>query len=351
MPIVAEHAPELHARITRRVAMRYDAGARADLDRPPHVRAASGLTWFKEYLAIVQDDANWLALIDARDRVHAIPLPPDTDTGARVFDVGRGNKHRKIDLEACITVPGDDGDPTTNELIGFGSGSHVGREWLLRVHEGRPLGDHRERHRDPEAGLDIEAEFVNVRRFYDSLRATTDFAGAGLNIEGAVALADGDTILLFNRGNAPTDGTTPAVDATARISWRALRRHLEDPEGVAPPALGAIQPYDLGTLDGVRLTFSDAEDMGGPILYSASAENPETDAIAGSVLGVLHADGRARWATVRDEAGELFRGKIEGLSHQPGQSRKIHFVIDDDDETIPSEIFEAELSGPWPFAT
>src|SRR3546814_5728420 len=53
-----------------------------------------------------------------------------------VFSRDRGNKHEKFDLEACTTVPGEGG----HELIGFGSGSHPGREWILRVHEGASFG-------------------------------------------------------------------------------------------------------------------------------------------------------------------------------------------------------------------
>ena len=42
------------------------------------------------------------------------------------------------------------------------------------------------------------------------------------------------------------------------------------------------------------------------------------------------------------EAG--LRGKIEGLSRDVRDPRKVHFVIDDDDETVPSEIFDAVLN-------
>ncbi len=133
MPVyrTARRDPQLEAHVVRRVAMTYDAGPSEPDDRPPHVRAASGLSAFKEYLAVIQDDANWLALIDADGRIHALPLPPGP-SGARVFSRDRGNKHEKFDLEACTTVPGEG----SHELIGFGSGSHVGREWILRVHEG-----------------------------------------------------------------------------------------------------------------------------------------------------------------------------------------------------------------------
>ena len=45
-------------------------------------------------------------------------------------------------------------------------------------------------------------------------------------------------------------------DATAKVSWPALAAHLADPESAAPPALEHVTRYDLGTLDGVRRSFS-----------------------------------------------------------------------------------------------
>lgn len=339
--IVARNEPALAARVVSERDMSYNDGPSDEHDRPPHVRAASGLSMFKEYLAVVQDDANWLALIDGDDVVHALPLPAAAESGSRVFSAGRGNKHEKFDLEACVTVPGADGP----ELIGFGSGSRRGREWILRLHEGeRMTATLSEQAAHAELGVDLTAEFLLAERFYEALRKTTAFAGSGLNIEGAVPLDD-DWIRLFQRGNARAAGGLEPVDATADISWRALAAHLADPVNVAPPALRNIRRYDLGTLDGVRLTFSDADNLGeGRILYSASAEDRETDAIMGSALGVIEADGQAVWTELVDLDGTRFRGKIEGLSRHAREPDAVYFVIDDDDETVPSKIFEARLS-------
>jgi len=342
--IKAHHDPHLSARVVREQPMTYLEGPSEADDRPPHVRAASGLVAFKEYLAVIQDDANWLALVDADDQVHAVALPPAPLSGARIFSGARGTTGEKFDLEACIVLPGSRGP----ELIGFGSGSHRGREWILRVHESQTLGATlSERAAHTRLGLDLEAEFLNAEPFYDSLRATPEFAGAGLNIEGAVAI-DADTIRLFQRGNAPERGGLPPVDASGDVSWRSLAAHLAAPRSVAPPAIANVRRYDLGRLAGVRLTFSDAEPIGGDrILYSASAEDPETDAIAGSALGVIEPDGRARWSEIADAQGGRFEGKIEGLSRDPEQRSRVRFVIDDDDETVPSKLFEAELGGDF----
>ncbi len=333
--------PDLEAHVTARRPMVYEEGPCDVEDRPAHVRAASGLSAFNEYIAVIQDDANWLALIDVNERITAVPLPPGP-SGARLFSKSRGNKKEKFDLEACIAIPGTGG----HELVGFSSGSRKGREWILRVRGASPSTGSSSRAKRPaeQIASAFEAEFLEALPFYEAMRSNVEFSGAGLNIEGAVALGD-DRILLFQRGNAkPHDGLEP-VDATAELSWAALCAHLAAPHEVQPPALAKITTYELGTLDGVRLTFSDAEYLGrGRILFSASAEEESTGRIAGSILGVIEADGSAHWTELVDEESRAFRGKIEGLSRDLRDPRKVHFVIDDDDETVPSEIFEAVLS-------
>ena len=323
--------------------MVYAEGACDVEDRPAYVRAASGLSAFNEYIAVIQDDANWLALVDVNERITAVPLPPGPN-GARLFSKSRGNKKDKFDLEACITVPGSAG----HELVGFSSGSRIGREWILRVREVRPSA-HLLAGAVPseQIAAAFDAEFLEAAPFYQSLRSKSEFAGAGLNIEGAITLDD-DRILLFQRGNAkPHNGLDP-VDATAELSWAALCAHLTAPHEVEPPAITDVTSYELGRLDGVRLTFSDAEYLGADrILFSASAEEESTGRIAGSVLGVIEADGSAHWAELLDEDGQPFRGKIEGLTRNLQEPTKVHFVIDDDDETIPSELFEATLSSSF----
>jgi hypothetical protein len=134
------------------------------------------------------------------------------------------------------------------------------------------------------------------------------------------------------------------VDATADISWSALSEHLTK-LGAPPPSLHNVRTYDLGQLGGVRLTFSDAEHLGGGrVLFSASAEHPKTGEIVGSVLGLIDPAGEARWTELIDQDGNTFRGKIEGLTMDWRDPHKVHFVVDDDDEDAPSNIFEAVLS-------
>lgn len=321
----AEEETRWSARVIAARDMTYCDGPSDEDDRPAHVRAASGLSAFRERLAVIQDDANWLALIDADQQVTAIPLPA-SPAGDRVFSKKRGNQTEKYDLEACVAVCSGE----TEELVGFSSGSRPEREWVLRV-------------RDDENG-ELNGEFTPAPAFYAAMRDNRGFSGACLNIEGALSLDD-DCIRLFQRGNAEPCDDLQAIDATADFSWAALCEHLSGPDKQPPPQLGNVRTYELGELSGVRLTFSDAEHLGqGRVLYSASAEDPESGEIRGSVLGIIEADGRARWTHLFDEEGEPFNGKIEGLTLDASDPGKVYFVIDDDDEDTPSRIFHAEVS-------
>jgi hypothetical protein len=105
-----------------------------------------------------------------------------------------------------------------------------------------------------------------------------------------------------------------------------------------------VTRYDLGQLNGVRLTFSDAEHLGdNRILFSGSAERPG-GSISGSAIGLIDVARHVRWTEISSEDGSPFRSKIEGLSLAVGKPGTIRFVIDDDDETAPSEMFKAEFS-------
>lgn len=330
--------PGLEARIVRRIPMHYADGADPSLDRPGHVRAASSVTWLGDRLALVQDDANFVALVDPLTGLaDAVTLPAGKDD-ARTFDVVRGNKKHKLDLEAMTRVPVDDGAL----LLAFGSGSKKRREQVLRLRfDGR--GDR------PTPG---DPDLIPLPDFYAALRGTPEFAGSDMNIEGALFL-DG-VIRLFGRGNgAAKDGLHP-LDATCDIDWTALAAHLAQPDRDTLPVISRVTQYDLGDVDGIRYGFTDAiRATRTRVLYSAAAEaskDAENDGeVGGSSLGVLASDGHAAgaWAPVLDADGRPFGGKIEGLVLDPSDPRRALVVVDVDDHTCPSELCEVVLSGPW----
>ena len=157
------------ANAVRRVAATPDPA----LDRPAHVRDGSGVALLGRRLAVVQDDANFLALVEPRSGVvDAVPLPAGPG-GLRQFDDGRANKADKLDLEACVAVPDDERGGL--RLLAFGSGSTARRE---RVAEAR--------------GLDGAAPALTLHElpaFYAALRAVPAFAGSELNVEGVLYAA------------------------------------------------------------------------------------------------------------------------------------------------------------------
>ena len=125
--------PALEARIVEQHALYYQDGAQLAADRPAHVRAASSLARVPAGIAVVQDDANFVALIDvATAGVTAIDLPRGRE-GARQFDDVRGNKRWKLDLEACFAVESGAG----TRLIVLGSGSSPLRERIVVDRMGR----------------------------------------------------------------------------------------------------------------------------------------------------------------------------------------------------------------------
>lgn len=313
--------PSLTARVVRSVPLLYADGAYAALDRPAHVRSASGIVRVAGRIAVIQDDANFVALIDPETGfAHAITLPAGED-GRRQFDDVRGNKRFKLDLECCVSI-----DET---LVAFGSGSTSAREKILTV---RGIG----------AG-EPEIRVADASALYAALRARPEFAGSELNVEGAAVTES--TLRLFNRGNgAPRDGLRP-VDASCDLDLAAFLAWLDDP-CASPPAPGDIRQHALGEVGGLRLTFTDAAALGEAILYSAAAEDsPDATRdgpVAGCALGIIAGDS-SRYGPVTGIDGRPYQGKIEGIL--PLSPDRLLAVVDPDDPVLPSTLLEIETSG------
>lgn len=332
--LIASPDPAIGARVVRRLPLVYADGAAHDLDRPAHVRAGSGIARLGEQLVVVQDDANFLALIDpATGEARAVPLPPGHD-GRRQFDDRRGNKHLKLDLEACFTAPDEQGGVVA---VAIGSGSTSRRERIVTARE--PAN---------AAGVTVH----DAATLYRALRADPDFAPGEMNVEGAI-YADG-VVRLFARGNGgPRDGH-PSINATCELDWAELRHYLTDPGAHPAPRPHGVIQYTLGEIDGLALGFTDAAVVGDQprfTLFSAAAEDsPDVTRdgrVSGSAIGVLEAGGRARWTLLLDAAGQPFSAKVEGVLVIPGDPGRLHVVIDQDDPDAPSELCVVELTGPW----
>jgi uncharacterized protein DUF6929 len=342
--VEARRDPRLSARIIRRVEMRYVGGADATTDRPAHVRAASGLAWIGDRLAVIQDDANFIALVDpASGNAAAIALPAARD-GIRQFDDARGNKADKLDFEGVVVAPSEDGPV----LLALGSGSTA-----RRVHVAVVTG------LDDPTLAHVVTNLQSLDAFYAGLRAASAFAGSELNIEGAVML--GDVLRLYGRGNGAERDALLPLNATCDIEWVALRRHLDGRSSEPPPPPHGIVQYELGTLGGIRLGFTDAALVArhgaaqhSLTLYSAAAEaSPDVTRdgeVAGSGIGVIEETSgtvEARWIELLDEAGRCDAVKVEGIAIDSRDPHRAFVAIDRDDHSRPSELCEVLLEGPW----
>jgi hypothetical protein len=361
--------PALSATVVARRPLRYDAGADRVAGRPAHVRAGSALVEAAGRLVVVQDDASFVALI-GENGVQALEVPY-APGGARIFEARLGNKPLKLDLEAAITLP--DG-----RVLALGSGSRPVREHVVLL--------------DVAAG---RARVLPLPALYAALRARSDFAGAELNVEGAALLpaagspptapaspaagslpdagsppaatlppgatrppivapsATGARVRLFNRGNGAATDALPAVDATADVALADLHALL-DGSDAPPPRLHDVARYDLGEVDGTRLTFTDAAVARGALFALACAERSpnayDDGPVTGVALGVfegLQPGAALRMALLRDAAGAPFLGKAEGLWLDPADPSRALVVLDLDDPDAPAELCEVRLAGPW----
>ena len=304
------------AQVVRRHQLWYPEGADPSLDRSGHVRAASGLAWLgttSPQLVVAQDDTSFLALLDEQANVTgAITLDHAVDA-RRVFEGRLGNKKHKLDLESCARLP--DG-----RVLVVGSGSLPARERVVLV-DGRG------------------ASIAPLPALYAELREMTAFAGSELNVEGAAVL--GDHLVLANRGNGARTEHLTAVDALLELPLAGLLAHLA---GGPPPAFGMVRPFDLGAIDGIRLTFTDlcARHPDGPLYFLASAEASPNAVDDGAVVGTAigRIDGQiASVVQLHDVDGARLTDKIEGLAwaRPDGTGDRAYVVVDRDDPDLPSE--------------
>ncbi|HEV7587404.1 MAG TPA: hypothetical protein VGO40_04685 [Longimicrobium sp.] len=319
----------LSARVVRSTPLLYAEGADGSLDRPAYVRSASGITRVAGCIAVVQDDANFVAVVDpATGLARAITLPAG-EGGLRQFDDLRGNKRFKLDLESCVTVDDEDG---REMLLAFGSGSLPARERIVLVRAVESDG--------------ADAREIDASALYANFHAAREFSGSELNVEGAAIV--GGALRLFNRGNGAPRGELRPVNASCGLDLAALLAWLRDPASMPLPRLSDVVQYDLGAIAGVPLTVTDAATLGGAVLYAAAAEeSPDATRdgpVAGCAIGIISGDS-ARYCEVEGMDGGPYRGKIEGiLPLAPG---RLLAVVDPDDPRVPSTLLEIEIGGGW----
>ncbi|CAN7426540.1 hypothetical protein LJR118_002767 [Acidovorax sp. LjRoot118] len=242
-----------------------------------HLSAASGLVRSGALLYLVADDEHHLGLLPAGAAVlqhlpqaplvqlHRI-LPGDLPAEPKA------RKKRKPDLEALALLPASPAHPS-GALLALGSGSKPNRQRGVVIAldaTGRPDG---------------AAQVVDLSVLYAPLRS--EFAD--LNIEGA--FIGNDCLHLLQRGNkGDARNACISYPLAPLLAWLAGTR-------TEPPVALRTTQFDLGSVDGVPLGFTDGAALpnGEGWLFSAVAENTDDSYADGecvaSAIGWVGADG------------------------------------------------------------
>jgi hypothetical protein len=308
-----EELPPLELRALRHLALALDR-TEAGEGLPGHVSSASGVVRRGDFVYVIGDDLLFLGVFRLSDpapgalrRVLPGPARPDAED--------------KPDLEVLTLLPPFAGHPF-GALLGLGSGSAPGRDrgfvWGLAA----------------DGSLREEPSVVDLQPLYALLGERID----GLNVEGACVM--GERLWLLHRGNRGS-----MTNVVAELSLGHVMDSLTGDRTIEVHELAAIRAYDLGQLDGVELTFSDATPLGGEILaFSASAEaEPETSdhdrRIRGSVVGTIDLDGHVQRLRTIDR-----RFKVEGI-HATIETGVLDFlfVCDQDDPQTASPLLSAAM--------
>ncbi len=287
--------------------------------QPPHVSSASGVARRGDFVYVIGDDLLSLAVFRMSStepgelrRVLPGELPADEDERKRL----------KPDLEALTVLPPYEGVPY-GALLGLGSGSGEGRDrgfvWALGA----------------DGALRGEPAVVDLAPVYRLLSEQVDH----LNIEGACVM--GECLWLLHRGNMGE-----ATNVVAELELDAVMQSLRGDLRIDVNELAAIRSYDLGRLDGVELTFSDATPVGGDLLvFTASAEQPAgadtmgDGEIRGSVVGTINLDGHVVRMRTIDR-----RYKVEGVHATIDTGVMDYlFVCDQDDPGTASPLLSASM--------
>jgi hypothetical protein len=163
---------------------------------------------------------------------------------------------------------------------------------------------------------------------------------------------------MSQRGNSTGPDGTPAPNMLIHLSLEAVLKSLITDLEIDACEVTKVKSYDVGTLDvmiegklvPVKLDFTDidtvAHDPEGRLVFSAAAEIPEgpnKGEIAGSVVGIISADGDI---IATYGFSELI--KIEGVNaeHNPVVfDIDLLLVSDADDPEVPAPLLAVRIPG------
>jgi hypothetical protein len=288
----------------------------AAVGRPLHLSAASGLVCLHSFIYVVSDDELHLGVFGRADR------KPGYLT--RLFDGALADsksarKKQKPDFEALTLLPAH-GEYHHGALLALGSGSKRNRRMGALL------------------GLDAHGAVHGPPRVVDlsPLLAPLEEEFAALNVEGAVV--SGDELRLLQRGN-----TRNSENAVIRYRLSALLEAWSvGRTGAIKPS--AINPFDLGQIEGIPLCFTDAAALpDGDMVFTAIAEDTDdtyNDGLCvGAAIGIAGNDGTLRCLRSLDQPY-----KVEGVDAgvDCGVIRLL-LVTDADDAGIPASLLSGTL--------
>jgi uncharacterized protein DUF6929 len=280
--------------------------------RAAHLSAASGVVRRGDFVYVIGDDELHLGVFPLTSsdpgrlrRVLAGDLPEDH--GAR--------SGLKPDLEALTVLPPFDGHPY-GALLGLGSGSAPARDrgFVCRL--------------AADGSITGQPEELSLAPLYRLLREHV----AELNVEGAATM--GERLWLLHRG-----ASQEASNLVVELSLGRLLNSLRDDLCLDAEELEGVRRYDLGDIDGVELTFSDATPIADQLLVFTASAEADDGQIQGSVVGTLAVDGSVQRLRTIDR-----RWKVEGV-HAAIDSGVLDFtfVCDQDDPEAPAPLLSATM--------
>jgi hypothetical protein len=280
--------------------------------RPAHLSAASGVVRRGDFVYVIGDDELHLGVYRLSSnqpgrlqRVLAGDLPAD-----------RGERSGlKPDLEALTVLPPFEAHPY-GALVGLGSGSAPERDrgFVCRLAADGSIAD--------------QPEELSLAPLYRLLREHV----AELNVEGAATM--GDRLWLLHRG-----ASQEASNLVVELSLERLLHSLRDDLCLDVEELEGVRRYDLGDIDGVELTFSDATPIADQLLVFTASAEADDGRIRGSVVGTLALDGSVQRLRTIDR-----RWKVEGV-HAAIDTGVLDFtfVCDQDDPDAPAPLLSATM--------
>lgn len=280
--------------------------------RRPYLSAASGLVRAAERLFVIADDELHLGVFpvagnEAGNLMRLLDGDLPREKAAR--------KREKPDFEVLMLIPTEP-DLPHGALLALGSGSTPARRRGVLV----PLD---------AAGAPSQPRILDLT----PLLAPLAEIFAEPNIEGATLC--GETLRLFQRGNRSHPENVIVEYRLPSLSM------LENGQPLRP---AKRHPLDLGNIDGVPLSVTDAAALAdGGMVVTAVAENTSDayhdGACVGAAVAVLDADGRLLRLERLDRPH-----KVEGVdARRVAGGIDLLLVTDADDPDVPAALLAARI--------